>query len=79
MDPEYRSAQAKAIQEFNKKQRELKSQYGKKKKKKTKKKKRNTGGSAIDQNLNEIDESHFGTIKQSDIGASLDSVSDRGP
>lgn len=76
MDAEYIQEQAKAIQEFNKKQREIKAQYGKKKKKKTKKKKpkNTTGGQAVDQDLNEVDASAFGTIKASDIGASISSI-----
>jgi hypothetical protein len=44
-------AQAKALQEYSRKQREIKVAHGKKKKKKTKKKKRTgaqTGGDAID-------------------------------
>lgn len=75
MDPEYRDAQAKALQEFNKKQRDIK---GKKKKKKQKKKKNrtNTGGSAIDENLNEIEESKFGNPVDKDMVASADSISE---
>jgi len=50
-DPNYIVAQAKALQEYSRKQREIKAAHGKKKKKKTKKKKRGgaqTGGDAID-------------------------------
>ena len=69
MDAEYREAQAQALNEFNKKLRT--PAHGKKKKKKSKKKRnRLTGGSALDQNMNEMSESNFGTIKDN-TGASI--------
>lgn len=48
-DPEYIEEQRRALQEFSRKQREIRAQHAKKKKKKKGgKKKKQTGGEAID-------------------------------
>lgn len=77
MDPEYRDAQAKALSEFNKKQRDIKGKKKKKKKQKNRKNRTNTGGSAIDENLNEIEESKFGSNAHKDLLRDAEGSSDK--
>jgi hypothetical protein len=64
-DPEYIADQRKALQDFAKKQREIKSSHQgkKKKKKKGKKKKGQTAGDAIDAELDELSNDNFRTVK----------------
>ncbi len=74
-DPEYIEEQRRALQDFSKKQREIKSQHAKKKKKGKKKKGKRgiTGGDALDMDMENNDgTSQFKTIKDSDVSESLD-------
>ena len=79
-DPDYIEEQRAALQDFSKAQREIKAAHAKKKKKKGKKKKRGqTGGDALDNfDGEDVSESQFGTVQESQLDLQSQESYDRG-